>query len=139
MRRRILPIVFLALAMFGGCEPAFAQLSYTQIGASGASTAGGALTKSLAAPSNGQTVYLERFDITCAAPAAYESGVVQVTGLAAGTLNYTLNETTAAGATLQVHFMTPQAASASNTAINVVLPAIGSGSICQISVVGRQY
>jgi hypothetical protein len=141
MTRKLFGILFLTLAMVAGCEPAYAQTaaySFTQLGASGASTAGGTLTESLAAPSGGQTVYLERFDITCAAPAALESGVVQVTGLAIGTLKYTLNETAAGGGALNISFPMPEAASAQNTAINVVLPAISSGSICQISVVGRQ-
>jgi len=138
MRRLLSAIVILA-ALANGCEPAYAQLSYKQIGASATGSAGGAVTATLAAPSNGTTNYLEEFSVTCPPPAAAESGVVTVTGLLIGTMSYELSETTTYGAELIIEYYEPEIASASNTAIAVVVPAIGSGSACTVTAVGRQY
>jgi len=134
---RALAIV-LAVAVTS-CEPAYAQLSYRQAGASATGTAAAAVTATLAAPSNGQTLYLEGFSVTCPPPAAAESGIVTVTGLAIGTMSYELSETTTYGAELIIPYYAPEAASAPNTAIAVNVPAITSGSACTVTAVGRQY
>jgi hypothetical protein len=77
--------------------------------------------------------------VTCPNPGASVNGIVTVTGLAIGTMSYELTETTTYGAELVIPFFAPEAASAPNTAINVVVPAITSGSACTVTAIGRQY
>lgn len=138
--KRILKIILLACALIVSCESAYAQMSFKQISGSTTGGAGAATTATLAAPTGGQTDYLEHFTVTCPPVAGAVSGNVAVNGLAAGTLNYTVTETVAGGAVLDINFTEdPEAASATNAAITVVLAAIGSGGACTVTAVGRQY
>jgi hypothetical protein len=139
MKRTVIGLFMVLAIAMQSCDPAYAQLSYKQIGASATGSAGGAIAATLAAPSNGTTNYIEEFSVTCPAPASNVSGVVTVTGLAIGTMSYELTETTNYGAELIIPYYAPEMASAVNAAIAVNVPAIASGSACTVTAVGRQY
>jgi hypothetical protein len=136
MKRFLFSVLGLLAIAIASCEPAYA---FTQVAATATGSAGGTAVATLAAPTNGQTLYLEQFTVTCPNVAAVESGVVAVSGLAVGTLNYGIVETVAGGTSFSRDYgVDPLAASASNTAIVVTVPAIGSGSACTVTAVGRQ-
>lgn len=116
---------------------AFVAPPGTAIGNSGTGVAAAALTVSLAAAA-GLTNFLTGFDLTMIQITTV-SGLLTVTGLKIGTLNFQINDQAGGGVLFQ--WRAPQfglAASAPNTAINVVLPAIVGGGASAINVYGYQ-
>lgn len=111
------------------------------IAISGTAAAAQALTVSLPGAA-GLTTYITGFQVTTTNPAATVSGLVTVTGLtttgSGGTLSYELVESSTLGGVLNVTFSNPIPASAVNSPINVVVPAITSGGAVAISVQGYQ-
>lgn len=101
----------------------------------GTAAAAASTTVSLAAVA-GKTNYLTGFTITTGLAAAAVEGLVTITGLALGTLNYRIAATTAIPESLVFKFPTPLAASAVNTAITINWPAITSGPAVAINVHG---
>lgn len=102
--------------------------------------AGAAVTVTLAHDS-ANIVYLTGIQITSTAPAAVESGLVQITGLSqagggSGTLEYEFVESATSGGELLIEFGTPIPAKDVNTDIVVSVPAIASGGAVAVSVQG---
>ena len=72
--------------------------------------------------------YLTGFTVTGTGPSSAATVLVTVTGLAAGTLTFPLYAAASGSVQLIVNLPTPLPASASNTAITVSCPALGTGS-----------
>lgn len=117
---------------------------YTAIVSGGAeiansATAGaGAQCQATLAGAVGVVNYLTKFTATSAAVAAVCSGVLQVTGVVGGPLNYQFVETVSAGGCLDIWFNPPMPATADNIAITVTIPAIGGGAATALTVTGWQ-
>lgn len=75
------------------------------------------------------------FDVTVQGAAALATGVVTVTNLAAGNLNYELDETTS-GQDLTIRFPNPLPAANAAATPQVNVPAIGGGAAYAITVYG---
>lgn len=110
---------------------AFATLSPI---AGSSSAANGSMTATLAAAA-AKLTFIEGFDMTSGNATVASTQVIQVTGVANGPLYYDVNvlandtiSTSAGGGQLSVRFPEPLPASASNTAILVVVPALGGGN-----------
>lgn len=104
-------------------------------GAAAANASSGVMANASAAASlaaqAGHTNYLTGFEVTAGGATLASLVTVTVTGILGGTQSFVFAVPAGAtvGATpLVVHFDTPLAASASNTAITVTLPACGSGN-----------
>jgi hypothetical protein len=85
-----------------------------------------------------KTTALTGFIISCAPVAAVVSGVVTITGLIGGAASFVFVETVATGGLLGFTFPNPLVASAVNTAIAVVVPAIAGGSAVSVFAAGYQ-
>lgn len=102
-------------------------------------TAAAAASNSVSLPGvAGQTTYINGFVCTSGVPGANQIGVVTVTGCQGGTLSFQFPETTGFGGQLIMFFPMPIPATGPNTAINVNIPAIGSGAVTAVAAYGFQ-
>jgi len=108
-----------------------------EVAASGQGVAGAQLAVTLAG-AVGKTTFLTYFIVSTAPVAAVVSGLVTVTGVVGGPLNYILTETVSAGGWIQHPFRPPLPATAANTDITVTLAAIGGGAASAIVLTGWQ-
>ena len=93
------------------------------VGASGASV-------SASCPASaGLMNYLWKIDASCSSPSSTVSGIVTVTGVQGGGLSYEFNQVNGGAPELEDAFP-PIAASATNTAIVLTVPAISGGGSC---------
>lgn len=111
--------------------------SRTQITASATAGAGLSATATLAG-TTGKTTYITGFTVIAGVVGAAVSGTVTLTGTVTGTMSYTLVETVSAGGVINVQFSAGIAASGTNTAIVVNVPAIGSGGTISVAATGYQ-
>lgn len=102
----------------------------TPLTASSGNVANASAAATLAAAS-GQTTYITGFTVTFAGATSAANAVVTVVGVAGGTMSFVVTApagATAVGTPLRVAFPVPVPASATNTAIVVTCPALGSGN-----------
>ena len=90
---------------------------------------GGASVSTSCPAAAGLTNYLWKIDASCSSPASTASGVVTVTGTRGRTLSYEFDEVSGGAPELDDAFP-PIQASATNTAIVVIVPAISGGGAC---------
>lgn len=99
--------------------------------ASSGNVAGATATATLAAPSNGQTMFLTGIEVTGAGATAASVITGTIAGLLGGTISFNLAipaGVTTGIAPLIVEFDTPLAASGPNAAIAVSFPSFGAGN-----------
>lgn len=91
-------------------------------------------------PVAGNLAYIQGFTVTALAPASTVGGLVTVTGVVGGPLNYQFTESATVGGLLQIDFPDPKGIVAANRggAITVTLPAIVSGGAGAVSAYGYQ-
>jgi len=112
-------------------------LEATPITASATGGAGASNAVSLAGVS-GKTTYLTKAIVTSTSPAAQQSGVVTISD-GTQTLSFQFVESTSAGGFMNLDFSDSHfVAAATNTAITVTIPAIGSGGATAIALLGYQ-
>lgn len=109
----------------------------TSVTASNTASAGAALTITLSGVS-GKTTYLRTLTIVAGAVASQVQGLVTITGMIGGTFNYYLVETVAAGGVIHLLFPDGVPASAVDTSIAVVIPAISGGGVISATATGFQ-
>lgn len=110
-------------------------LDTEQVGASATAIAAAVNTATLPAVAAKKN-YLLGFTISTGNATAAVTGVVTVTGLAIGTMNFQIVEPAAVGGLLSITFPVALAASAVNTAIVVTLPAITGGAVSTVAAFG---
>lgn len=123
---------------FGTPLPISEEVAGSQVNASNVGVAAAAVSATLPGV-GGKTTYIRGFVVSTTNPAAAVSGLVTVTGLVGGPLNFELVESVAQGGLLPINFgNSGLAASGQNTAIVVNLAAIAGGGAGAVSAWGVQ-
>lgn len=122
----------------GGTSSPEIAPSGSQVAASATAAAAAANSATLPAAA-GLTNYVTGFTVTSASPAAVVSGLVTLTGVVGGPLNYYFTEAVANGGLLHVEFDVPVAATGPNVAVAINLPAITGGAASAVSIHGVRY
>jgi hypothetical protein len=116
--------------------PSYAGQQIPILPIAGSSTAANASMTATLSGAVGQVTYIEGFDVTSGNATVASTQVVTVNGVTNGPLYFDLpiqgsnsiNVSASVDGQLSIRFPEPLPASASNTAITVVVPALGSGN-----------